>query len=58
MTSWSGPSLRGYDDREKYVMTIKRLKQIHGAFHPESGKYLYEGKCHQLRYFIRMFIDK
>ena len=35
-------------------MTLIRIKHIHSAFHPESGKYFCGDKCHQLRYFIHV----
>ena len=47
--------LRGYEPWAKDVMTLVRFKQIRSAFHPESGRSNNNDKCHQLRYFIRLF---
>ena len=47
--------LRGYDAWAKDIMSLVRFKQIRSAFHPESDKSLCNDKCHQLRYFIRLF---
>ena len=47
--------LRGYEPWAKDVMTLVRFKQIRSALHPECGKSANNDKCHQLRYFIRLF---
>ena len=47
--------LRGYSAWAKDIMTLVRFKQIRSALHPESGESQCHDKCHQLRYFIRMF---
>ena len=39
-------------------MTLLRFKQIRSAFHPEAESSLCNDKCHQLRYFIRLFNSK
>ena len=36
-------------------MTLVRFKQIRSALHPQFGKSKCHEKCHQLRYFIRIF---
>ena len=41
----------------KDVMTLRRLKQIRSAFHPEPGFALDGDTCHQLRYIINNFND-
>ena len=38
-------------------MPLVWFKQIRLAFHPEAGESSCHDKCHQLRYFIRMFND-
>ena len=50
--------LRGYNPWAKNVMSLSRFKQIRSAFHPEAGDSDCGDKCHQLRYFIRMFNKK
>ena len=50
--------LRGYDPWARDVMTLVRFKQIRSAFHPESENSRCNDKCHQLRYFIRLFNSK
>ena len=50
--------LRGYQPWARDVMPLIRFKQIRSAFHPESGTSYCGDKCHQLRFFIRMFNDK
>ncbi len=49
--------LRGYNSWAKEVMSLIRFKQIRSAFHPEAGESACQDKCHQLRFFIRMFND-
>ena len=50
--------LRGYDPWARDVMTLVRFKQIRPAFHPEAKNSICNDKCHQLRYFIRLFNSK
>ena len=45
----------GRNSWAKDEMTLVRFKQIRSALHPACGKSQCHGKCHQLRYFIRMF---
>ena len=47
--------LRGYNAWAKEIMPLIRFKQIRSAFHPEAGQSQCGDKCHQLRYFIRMY---
>ena len=47
--------LQGYHAWAKEIMPLIRFKQIRSAFHPEAGDSQCNDKCHQLRYFIRMF---
>ena len=47
--------LRGYNAWAKEIMPLICFKQIRSAFHPEAGESECGDKCHQLRYFIRMF---
>ena len=47
--------LRGYNAWAKEIMPLIRFKQIRSAFHPETGESECGDKCHQLRYFIRMY---
>ena len=50
--------LRGFDPWAKEIMSLVRFKQIRSAFHPEAETSMCNDKCHQLRYFIRMFNSK
>ena len=50
--------LRGYDPWAKDIMSLVRFKQIRSAFHPEAESSICNDKCHQLRYFIRLFNSK
>ena len=50
--------MRGYDSWAKEVMSLVRFKQIRSAFHLEAGASICNDKCHQLRFFIRLFNAK
>ena len=47
--------IRWHNAWAKDAMTIARFKQIRSALHPECSKSKWNDKCHQLRYFRRMF---
>ena len=49
--------LDGFKAWAKDIMTLRRLKQIRSAFHPEPGFASDGDKCHQWRYIINKFND-
>ena len=47
--------VRGCNARAKDMTNLASFKHVRSALHPECGKSQCHEKCHQLRYFIRMF---